>query len=296
MVAAATGCVRTTRGRDARLPPHERGSSLRRVRAAAQSLGLKFREVVAPLGRKLDSVRGSPGVMRWGRPVAIGLSILFVAFAALRLYATATLTYEGLLGYDYGHYLDATRRWIDIGTPYLPSEVAAPFDYAPLTFLHPPTSLPFFAIFLPLPAILWWAIPLAIVAISVAAYRPAAWTWPVMAASLAFPGFAAVMVVGNTDMWAWAAFALAIRWGWPAALLVAVKPSLAVLGLVGITRRSTWIVGLLVVVVAMFFGDLWWQWGMVVINSPGNLDYSRQNLPWLIMPAIAWAGRASSQR
>ncbi len=262
----------------------------------ARWLRVRLEYGALPVRRLVDDVRSSTPVARWGRPLAVGLSLLFIAFAALRLYATATVTYEGLIAYDYGHYLDATRRWIDIGTPYLASEVAGPFDYAPLTFLHPPTSLPFFALFLPLPAILWWAIPLGIVAASVAAYRPAAWTWPVMAASLAFPGFAAVMVVGNTDMWAWAAFALALRFGWPAALLAAIKPSLAVLALVGIRRRSTWIAGVLVVAVALLFGDLWWQWAMVVINSPGNLDYSRQNLPWLLMPAIAWLGRTSAQR
>jgi hypothetical protein len=231
-------------------------------------------------------------VARWGHPLAVGLSLLFLAFAGLRLYATATVTFAGLLAYDYGHYLDATRRWLETGTPYLHSEVAAPFDYAPLTFLHPPTSLPFFALFLFLPAILWWAIPLGIVAASVAAYRPAAWTWPIMAASLAIPGLSGVLVVGNTDMWAWAAFALALRFGWPAALLAAIKPSLAVLALVGIRHRSTWIVGAVVVVAALLFGDLWRQWVMVVINSPGNLDYSRQNVPWLLMPAIAWLGRS----
>lgn len=229
---------------------------------------------------------------RWGRPIAVGLTVLFLGFAVLRLWATSTSTFAGLAGLDLGHYLDATRRWIDVGTPYLASEVAAPFDYAPLTFLHPPTSLPLFAAFLVLPSFLWWAIPLATVGAVVASFRPAVWTWPLMAACLTAPGLAGVIVVGNSDMWTWAWFALALRYGWPAVMLVALKPSLALLAIVGIRRPSMYVVGSVVAFLSIAFGDLWWQWIAVVLNSPGNLAYSIGNLPWLVLPAVAWAGRS----
>jgi len=235
-------------------------------------------------------------VDRWGGPLAFGLTLLLLGFAGLRLYATATLTFAGLAGYDLGHYLDGTRRWIETGTPYLASEVAAPFDYAPLTFLHPPTSLPFFAAFLVLPPILWWALPIGIVAAVVAAYRPAAWTWPLMAAGLITPGFATALVVGNSNIWVWAFFALAVRFKWPAAVLAAFKPSLMVLGLAGMGRSSTWMVASLIGFSSLVFGSLWWQWVMVVINSPAGWNYSLGNLPWLVLPAFAFLGRTSNHR
>ena len=72
---------------------------------------------------------------------------------------------------------------------------------------------------------LWWAIPLGIVAWSIVAWRPAVWTWPVIAALLSLSRFMIPLIVGNTDLWVWAAIALGLRWGWPS-LLVAVKPSL----------------------------------------------------------------------
>src|SRR5215510_5930822 len=64
---------------------------------------------------------------------------------------------------DITQYLNATRRWLDTGTPYLPQEVAAPFQFGTETFLHPPISLLLFAPFLVLPIALWWAIPIGVV-------------------------------------------------------------------------------------------------------------------------------------
>ena len=57
------------------------------------------------------------------------------------------------------------------GTPYLPNEVAAPFQFGYETFLHPPVSLLFLP-FLYLPIALWWAIPIGAVVWSVWSWRP----------------------------------------------------------------------------------------------------------------------------
>jgi hypothetical protein len=229
--------------------------------------------------------RRDPATARWA---VLALVILALGIAAY--IRTVSDAFGDLWGYDFEHYLDAARRWIETGTPYLPSEVAGPFDYSPLTFLHPPVSLWLFTPFLVLPAVLWWAIPLGIVGSSVWSWRPAPWSWPLLAAAVAYPRFQAMVIVGNTDLWVWAALALGLRYGWPA-LAIVIKPSLAFLALVGARHRSFWL-GIPVLVVACLpFGSLWLEWIAVVQNSPGDIAYSALSLPWLLAPVVAWVAR-----
>jgi hypothetical protein len=195
-----------------------------------------------------------------------------------------------LWGYDFGHYLDAASRWLGTGTPYLPDDVAGSFDYSPLTFLHPPVALLLFTPFLILPAALWWIIPLGCVAWSVWSWRPAPWSWPLLAAAVAYPRFHAMVIVGNTDLWVWAAIALGLRFGWPA-LAVVIKPSLALLALAGVRHRSFWLAIPIVGLACIPFGSLWLEWIAVVQNSPGDIGYSIPSLPWLVSPVIAWIAR-----
>ena len=143
----------------------------------------------------------------WYRPLAAGLSVLFLAVGAVLFATAANGTFGGYWGVDLSHYLDGTRRWLATGTPYLASEVSAPFQYQPLTFMHPPIALWFSCPFLVLPTPLWWAIPCAVVAWSVWLCRPAPWTWPLLAAALAYPRFHSAFIVGNSDLWVWAGVA-----------------------------------------------------------------------------------------
>jgi hypothetical protein len=227
-----------------------------------------------------------------GGTVAVGLTILF-GIVALVLFSAAAFGDVGIRiwGLDIGHYLDATRRWVDTGSPYLPSEVAAPFNYQPLTFLHPPIALLLFAPFLVLPAPLWW-LPLAVVAWCVASWRPERWTWPIIAAVLAFPRVHVAIIVGNTDLWIWAAIALGLRYGWPAVLVV-IKPTLIPLIVVGARRRSLFIALPVVALLCLPFGSLWMEWIHVAVNAPGGVLYSIQSLPWLLIPVLAYATRRS---
>ena len=234
-----------------------------------------------------------PLVMRWARPLAVGVTIAVLAFAAVTVWfeftaAPAATTFA----VDYGHYLDGTRRWLETGTPYLPRDVAGPFSFEPLTFLHPPVALLLFLPFLILPAILWWAIPIGIVVWSVWAWRPAMWAWPLMALMLAYPRAHVSFMVGNTDMWIWAAVALGLRFGWPA-LLTVVKPSLFPLLLAGAHRRSWWLGSIVVALLCLPFGALWIDWVHVILNAPSDLTYSFANIPWLLLPVLAWFARTS---
>ncbi len=224
---------------------------------------------------------------RWLGPLAVGLlgaaGIVFV-WALLGPFGRANLDW------DRAHYLAATARWLDTGTPYLASEVAAPFDYQPDTFLHPPVALILFLPFRSLPALVWYVIPIAIVTVLVVKWRPARWTWPIMAACLAWPRTSGMLIVGNTDLWVAAFVALGLSWGWGWAL-VALKPSFAPLALLGVRQRAFWIAVAVVGAVSIPFGRLWLDWFSVVVHAPGGILYSILGLPLVLLPAVAYAGR-----
>ncbi len=228
-----------------------------------------------------------PLVLRWSGPLTVGL----LGAAAIVLgWALASDFGRTFVDWDRAHYIAATIRWLETGTPYVASEVAAPFDYGPDTFLHPPIALLLFLPFVWLPPFLWYAIPIGFTAWSIAGWRPERWTWPVMAACLAWPRTSGMLIVGNTDLWMMAIAAAGLRWAWPW-ILVVIKPSFAPLMLMGVRHRSWWIALAVLVVVALPFGGLWGQWLAVLLHAPGGLLYSVLGLPLVLLPIVAWAGR-----
>ena len=227
--------------------------------------------------------------------MAVGLTFLLAVFGFVALGIAVAAADRQLVGLDIGHYLDATRRWLETGTPYLSSEVAGPYQISPRTFLHPPISVYLFAPFLVLPLILWWVIPIGIVAWCITSWRPADWTWPVMAALLVLSRFYIPLIVGNTDLWVWAAIAASLRFGWPAVLVV-VKPSLFPFMFIGIRHRSWWLAALVVILLCLPFGTLWVDWISVIRHAPKDLGYSLPNVQWLLVPVIAWAARTRPTR
>lgn len=226
---------------------------------------------------------------RWYRPVAFGLSVLILVCGAALL-AVFWPPNAVHIGEDFVHYLDGVQRWWSTGSPYLPNEVAGTFDFEVDTFLHPPISIPFFALWLVLPAILWWAIPLGITGALVVAWRPAPWTWPLIAFGLGQPQFHQALLWGNSNLWVMAALGLGLVAGWPAAFIF-IKPTLAFLALVGCRRRWWWVLTGALALACLPFGLLWIDWTRVVLNSPAEPDYSLRHLPWVAIPLIAWAGR-----
>jgi len=235
----------------------------------------------------LSFLEENPFVARWSGPLAIGLlgaAVIVLGWALTNQFG------HTFLDWDRAHYVAATVRWLETGTPYVASEVAGPFDYGPDTFLHPPIALPLFLPFIWLPPVLWYALPMGFTAWTVVRWHPARWTWLLMAACLAWPRTAGMVIVGNTDLWVMAIVAAGLRWSWPS-VLVAVKPSFAPLMLGGVRHRSWWI-GLVVVgAVSVTFGSLWSEWFAVVRHAPGSLLYSVLDLPLVLVPVAAWAGR-----
>ncbi len=237
-----------------------------------------------------------PSAIRWYRPVALGLALACIVVAALVVQAEWREAVRlGVVGQDFAQYLEATRRWITSGSPYLETEIAGPFTPGPHTFLHPPTTLLLLTPFLILPAWLWWALPAVAIAWTVWSWRPAPWTWPLMAALLILPRGHIAVIFGNSDLWVWAILAVGLRFGWAAPLIV-IKPSLWPLMLVGVGRRDWWWMAGLVALSSMVFGALWLEWAAVIRHAPMDWTYSVASLTFLSLPLIAWAGRTRPVR
>jgi hypothetical protein len=235
------------------------------------------------------------------------LTLIFGGLAVFQVAAAWTGSMRAYAGWDFNHYVDGARRWLETGSPYLQHEVGGPFAFSDLTFIHPPIALYLFVPFVVLPAFLFWLVPVAASAAVIVSWRPARWTWPVMALLLNWPRFVGAVVVGNSDLWIVLFIAAGLRFGWPVLFLV-IKPSIAPFVLVDIAalirvdaipvRRWTQIAGAAAVLAlaAVPFGSLWLDWLSVIRNSPADPLYSIGAIPWLIVPAVAWLGRRRGRR
>jgi hypothetical protein len=195
------------------------------------------------------------------------------------------------LGVDYRLYMAAARRWLAGGPYFEPYQLAGPYDIHAGDILYPPVALLFFAPFTILPAALYWAIPLAVLAAVVWHWRPRPEVWPLLAFCAAWPTTVLKTWTGNPVLWIAAALAVATLFR-GAAVLVLLKPSLAPFALFGANRRSWWLALGLLVVVSLPFGSLWTDWLTTLANSRGGgLLYSALEIPFLALPLVAWAGR-----
>ena len=77
---------------------------------------------------------------------------------------------------------------------------------------YPPPALYLFVAFQFIPWPLWWGIPLGVTAYIIWYWRPAPWSWPILAAICCLVAFSAPITSGNTEMWVMMAIALATRW------------------------------------------------------------------------------------
>jgi hypothetical protein len=229
------------------------------------------------------------------RPVWVGLTIVLVALAVLE---TVTLfrviDAQHAIGTDLDYYQLIARRWLDTGVWYTDRQLTGPYEVQTLVDnLYPPHALYLFVPFLFLPDILWWVIPLGVVAYVVWWCRPVAWLWPILALILLFPKTPNQILYGNTDMWVAAAIAGGVRWAWPS-VLVTFKPSLAFFAVIGIRARSWWIAAGVLVLISLPFLALWLDYPTVMGNSSAKFWYSFGNLPFFVMPIVAYLG--SSRR
>ena len=198
----------------------------------------------------------------------------------------------GMVGNDYRLYMDATHRWLGGGDFYPAWQLAGPYTAADWPILYPPQALVLCVPFAFLPAVLWFAIPIVLTGWIVVSHRPRLWTWPVMLALFAFwPMQWLPYISGTPTIWVVAAFAAGTRWGWPAALVL-VKPTLAPFALFGIRNRRWWLTALAVAALGLLALPLTLQWVAALSHfSGGGLLYSLENVPLMLIPLVAWAGR-----
>ncbi len=236
--------------------------------------------------------------LRWYRPLAFGLTMLIlIAAAAVAIASYGAFARAGMLGIDLDTYRAFAQRWLDTGSMYLPWQMAAPFDPQPLPHvpdrmpsMYPPTAVLLFAPFLVLPAVLWYAIPLGVIAYALWRWRPAPWAWPLLALVLVYPPTVPSVISGNTTPWIVAAICGGLVWGWPS-LLVMLKPSLLPLAFIGIRRRSWWLAAGVGLAVSALFAPEWVSYIAVVRNEDTSLAYSLGGWPVYVAPFIGWLGR-----
>jgi hypothetical protein len=231
----------------------------------------------------------------WGRLAAVVLGL------AVCEWTVAWQVYAPMLGVDLRIVTELGRRWAAVGTMYLPYQLAGPYsvavtpDLSATPALYPPAAGPLLAPLHLVPPVLlyplWWAVPVGLVAWSVRAWRPAPWTWPLMAACLAGPAVPGIAYAGGTSLWAAAAVAVGLRWRWPAALVL-VKPTLGPFALVGVRSRWWWAGA--AVVGALTLAGPWREYLAAGQNAydTGGLLYSLGSAPLLLLPVVAWLGRS----
>ena len=198
-------------------------------------------------------------------------------------------------GQDYRLYMTAAQEWLASGQFYAPYQLAGPYPVVKSEVLYPPPALLLFVPFSFLPPVLWWIVPLGIIAGVVISHRPSRWRWAGILALLVLPITGAwswtmdVVYNGNPAMWAAAFVALATRLPFfgPFAL---VKFTLAPFALIGIRSRSWW-AGLAVVALAsLAFLPMWPDYLTVLRNAvtPGNpLLYAISSTAIALIPLVA---------
>jgi hypothetical protein len=229
------------------------------------------------------------------RPVWIGLTIVLLVLAAVEVVVLfGIVDGQRAVGADLEYYRFVAQRWLDSGVYYTDRQLAGPYQVqTQVDNMYPPHALYLFVPFVALPGILWWVVPLGVVAWVVWWCRPATWAWPILAAIVLFPKTPNQIIYGNTDMWVAAAIAAGVRWGWPS-ILTSFKPSLAFFAILGIRSRRWWVAALGLAVVSAPFVGLWLLYPQVMRNSSAQFYYSLSNLPFFVLPIVAWLG--SSRR
>ena len=206
----------------------------------------------------------------------------------------AALTLErafeaGRVGADLQLYLQAAGAFLGGHGLYPAHQLAGPYVVTDGDILYPPPIVLLIGPFLALPAVLFWIVPIAIIAVVVARHRPEPWSWPLLALALSYPITSLKIVHGNPVMWIAAAIALATITVGPA-VLVLVKPTLAPFALIGANRRRWWVALATFGVVAALFAPLWPDYLKVVTNArnPNGLLYSLDEVPLMLIPIVAW--------
>jgi len=238
---------------------------------------------------------GSPLWRRLSAPLALGVILLALVIFAFFLWTQATdPRYASLWGVDRGIYREAGLRVLSGGSWFYPEQVTGqPYEVIVGHVMYPPVAMLWLVPAALLPDVLWWAIPLAVIAAIVIRHRPSPWGWAAIAACLAYPPTSQMLVSGNPGLWIAAACAIGTVWR-PAFALVLAKPSLFPLALLGVRDRGWWVITAAGLAVSLVMLPLTLQWFDVMLNARGFFSgplYAFRDLGWMLLPLIAWVCR-----
>jgi hypothetical protein len=231
---------------------------------------------------------------------AVVLSAAIVLVTALLAIVLIPQRLDQRPGVDFSLYRDVTIRWLDGGPYFELRQLAGPYEITPGDVLYPPVAIWLFTPFALATApewswlgAFWWLVPLAATTWSVIELRPRPWAWPLIALCVSNPTVLLKIWTGNPVMWSMAALAMAAVGPWRlTAPFVLLKPSLGPFAAFGANRRSWWLGFMALVLLSLPFGAMWRDWlSSVVYSRGGGLLYSSLEVPFLLLPLVAWLGR-----
>jgi hypothetical protein len=222
--------------------------------------------------------------------VAYMLAIAFVAMFAWQFITAPPENLRHLAGIDLRIYSDAAQSWLRGTGFYLDRQLQGPYIIQEGDVLYPPTWLLLFVPASAAPWPLWWLIPLGVVGAVIAYHRPSPLGVATVAAFLASPPTASLMLTGNPGIWLVAALAAATIYRWPAVLLVT-KVTVAPLALFGIRDRRWWIGLAVIAALSLLFLPMWPDYIRVLLDAthPAGAFYSVQDVPLYAIPLVVWA-------
>jgi hypothetical protein len=227
------------------------------------------------------------------RRLALIVTGVFLALAAwnLSILVPYMVAQEHAIGVDYRFFVESAQKWLSGGSLYYPEQLTGPWTIVPdLHFLYPPIAIYLFIPFVSLPPILWWAIPVGMIAYALWRLRPAWWTWPFLAFVLWYPRTESMFLFGSTTLWVLGLLSLGAVHSW-AVPLILFKPSLAPFALFRANTRGWWL-GLAVVGIASAtVMTPWLEYMQAMLNVTATGLFGLQEVPILLAPVMAWAGR-----
>lgn len=233
----------------------------------------------------------APAWQRWSRPLALGVTVLGLVIFGF-WFASEALNpyYASALGADRRIYHDAALHVLNGGFWFYPDQVTGQ-PYVPEVghVMYPPVALLWFIPAAFLPDILWWAIPLGVIAAVVIHHRPSPWGWAGVALCLAWPWSAPMLLAGNPGLWIAAACALGTVWR-PAFALILAKPSLFPFALLGARSRGWWLIVGVGLVVSLATLPLTLEWVGAMLNARGPFSgplYAIRDVGWMLLPVVA---------
>lgn len=240
-----------------------------------------------------------PGVSaRFSGPVRLGLVLFTIATAAafvVRLWMVFGVGPGSVVGVDRGIYREAAQRWIGGGFFYYPEQISGPYEIVQGHVLYPPFALAWLVPASYLPDLLWWGVPLVVIAGVVVYHRPPLWAWPMIGLCVATFWSVEIIASGNPGLWIAMFVAIGTVWR-PAFALVLLKPSLFLFALPGIRSRGWWVIAAGLAALSLVLLPMTLDYARVVLNSRGSnasILYSIRDVPLLLVPLIAWVtGRA----